>query len=87
MTGEIKWKGRGPGKGSAVVIGGGDKLYIQFQDGELALVKADPNKYTVVSHFKIPGSGRRPSWAHPVVVNGKLHVRSQDQIFCYDISN
>ena len=87
MTGEIKWKGRGPGKGSAVVIGGGDMLYMQFQDGELALVKADPEKYTVVSHFKIPGSGKRPSWAHPAIVDGKLYVRSQDQIFCYDISN
>ena len=49
MTGEIKWKGRGPGKGSAVVIGGGDKLYIQFQDGELALVKADLRRSRTLS--------------------------------------
>lgn len=87
MTGEILWNGRGPGKGSTVVIGGGDMLYMQFQDGELALVKPDPKEYTVVSHFKIPGSGKRPSWAHPSIVDGKLYLRSQDKIMCYSIAN
>ena len=86
MTGDIKWQGRGPGKNSAVVIGGDDMLYIQFQDGTLALVKADPKEYTVVSQFKIPGSGDRPSWAHPTIVDGKLFVRSQDKLLCYDIA-
>jgi endoglucanase len=86
MTGDIKWKGRGPGNGSTVVVGGGEMLFLQFQDGEIALVQADPSKYTVVSHFKIPGSGKRPSWAHPSIADGKLYVRSQDQIFCYDIT-
>jgi len=87
MTGEQKWQGRGPGKGSAVVIGGDDMLYIQFQDGVMALVKADPTNYSVVSKFKIPGSGDRPSWAHPVIVDGRLYVRSQDRILCYDITS
>jgi outer membrane protein assembly factor BamB len=86
MTGNIKWNGRGPGKGSTVVIGGGDMLYMQFQNGEMALVKTDPAEYTVVSHFKIPGSGGRPSWAHPAIVDGKLYVRSQDKIMCYNIA-
>jgi outer membrane protein assembly factor BamB len=87
MTGEIRWKGRGPGKGSAVVIGGDGMLYVQFQDGTMALVKADPASYSVVSQFKIPGSGDRPSWAHPVIADGKLYLRSQDRILCYDISS
>jgi outer membrane protein assembly factor BamB len=86
MTGEIVWKGRGPGRGSAVVIGDGEMLYIQFQDGTMALAKADPTEYSVVSQFKIPGSGDRPSWAHPVIADGRLYVRSQDKVLCYDIS-
>lgn len=86
MTGEIKWNGRGPGKGSTVVIGADDMLYMQFQDGEMALVKPDPSGYQVVSHFKIPGNSKRPSWAHPSIVDGKLYVRSQDQIMCYNIA-
>ncbi len=86
MTGDIKWKGRGPGSGSTVVIGGDGMLYMQFQDGELALVKADPSEYQVVSHFKIPSKSERPHWAHPVILDGKLYLRAQDEIFCYDIS-
>lgn len=86
LTGEILWKGRGPGEGSTVVIGAGKNLICQFQNGEVALVKADPSKFTVVSQFKIPGSGKRPSWAHPAIVDGKLYIRSLDDILCYDIS-
>ncbi len=86
MTGEIKWQGPRSDKGSVAVIGGGDMLYMQFANGEIALVKADPTEYTVVSQFKIPSSSKRPNWAHPVIVDGKLYVRSQDQIMCYNIA-
>ena len=24
-------------------------------------------------------------WAHPVVIGGKLYLRDQDLIFCYDV--
>jgi outer membrane protein assembly factor BamB len=87
MTGEINWKERGPGSGSVALIGGDNMLFMQFQDGEFALAKADPEKLTVVGRFKIPGSGERPSWAHPTIADGKLYVRSQDKIFCYDIAD
>jgi hypothetical protein len=53
----------------------------------LALAKADPSAYTVVSKFQIPGSGDRPTWAHPAIVDGKLYLRSDDKILCYDITS
>jgi len=84
-TGEVKWQNRGPGKGSAVVIAGDGMLYIQFADGTLALAKASPEGYSEASSFKLPGSGERPSWAHPVIVDGKLYIRQQDKVLCYDV--
>ena len=30
-------------------------------------------------------SDRGRIWTHPVVVNGKLYLRDQDMIYCYDI--
>ncbi|MEN9667947.1 MAG: hypothetical protein RLZZ326_4310, partial [Planctomycetota bacterium] len=30
-------------------------------------------------------SDARPSWAHPVILDGKLYLREQDAILCYDI--
>ncbi len=85
MTGDIKWATKGSGQGSAVVIAGGDHLYIRYQNGVMALAEANPTAYKEVSTFKIPGSDERPSWSHPVILEGKLYVREQDKILCYDI--
>jgi outer membrane protein assembly factor BamB len=51
----------------------------------MALVKASPASFEAVSHFEVPGSGERPSWAHPVILDGKLYVREGDVILCYDV--
>jgi hypothetical protein len=55
-----------------------------FADGTMSLVKANPEKYEEAGSFKI-GDTKRPSWSHPVILDGKLYVRNQDQILCYDI--
>jgi outer membrane protein assembly factor BamB len=85
MTGKVKWKSRGSGKGSASLAAAGDRLYIHFADGTMALAKASPEKYEEVGSFKVPGSGERPSWAHPVILDGKLYLREHDRIVCFDI--
>ncbi len=86
MTGEIKWnKKRGSGKGSASVAAADGRIYVHFADGTMALVKASPDGYEEVGSFKVPGSGERPSWSHPIIVGGKLYLREQDRILCYDV--
>jgi outer membrane protein assembly factor BamB len=85
MTGQEKWKKRGSGKGSAAMISADGDLYIQFEDGTMVLAKADSADYVEAGSFKVPGSGERPSWAHPVIVDGRLYLREQDKILCYDI--
>jgi outer membrane protein assembly factor BamB len=84
MTGEVQWKER-KGGGSASIAAADGKLYIHFADGKMILAKADPEQYTELGSFQVPGSGDRPSWSHPVVLDGKLYVREQDRIFCYDV--
>ncbi len=84
-TGNVVWKERGSGKNSVAIAAADGHLYVQYQDGTLALVKADPAGYQEVSSFQVPGSGDRPSWAHPVILDGRLYVREQDHILCYDI--
>ena len=87
MTGEVKWKSRGAGKKSASVTSADGKLYIRFSDGTMALAEATPDAYTELSSFKVPGSGERPSWAHPVVLGGKLYLREGDTILCYELKD
>lgn len=85
MTGNVVWKKRGSGKGSATVVAADGHLYVRFADGTLALAKADPADYAEVATFKIPGSDARPSWAHSVILDGRLYLREQDKILCYDL--
>lgn len=85
MTGEVKWKKRGSGRNSAAFAAADGCLYIRFADGTMVLAKASPEEYTETGSFKVPGSGSRPDWAHPVIVNGRLYLREQDEIHCYDI--
>jgi outer membrane protein assembly factor BamB len=35
----------------------------------------------------VPNSGQRPSWAHPVILDGKLYLREHDAILCFDIED
>jgi len=87
-TGNIEWRERGAGTGSTSVIAGDGKLFIRFASGDVTLAKANPNKFEAISTFTTPGSGEgdKPSWAHPVIANGKLLLREGDTILCYDIS-
>ena len=84
-TGKIAWKQRGSGKNSMAIAAADGHLYIRYADGTLSLVKADPAAYAEVASFQVPGSGGRPSWAHPVIADGRLYLREGDSILCYEI--
>jgi hypothetical protein len=85
MTGAVKWKSRGAGSGSASVTAADGNLYVRYANGMMTLVKAQPTAFEEVGSFKIPDSGSRPSWSHPVVVDGKLYLREGDKILCYNL--
>lgn len=89
MTGAISWerdrsKAKAPVSGSASLTYADGHLYIRYQSGHVTLVEATPTAFNEKSWFKIPGD-KGPSWAHPVVLDGKLYIRSQDQLLCYDV--
>ena len=86
-TGKESWgKNRGPGTGSAAVVYADGHLYFRYDNAVMALIEATPEKCTIKSSFKIP-QGSTPSWAHPVVFNGKLYLRDQDRLLCYDVKD
>jgi outer membrane protein assembly factor BamB len=84
-TGKIAYKQRGVGSGSAAILYADGNLYYRYQNGVVALVKANPEKAEVVSQFKLPYDSGRPSWPHPVICNGKLYIRDMDVLMVFDI--
>jgi outer membrane protein assembly factor BamB len=83
QTGRLTYSGPGIGRASLCYADG--MLYLLNHHRQVALVKANPNEFDIVSSFKIPGQGHGPSWAHPVVAWGRLFIRHGDFLYCYDI--
>jgi len=82
-TGASKWKVRSVGKGSLTYADG--MLYLLGEDNTVGLADANPAEYAEKSRFSIEDQGR-PSWAHPVVCGGRLYIRNQSTLTCYNIS-
>ena len=85
-SGQIAWGGRerGPGGGSAAVAYADGHFYFRYQDGTMALIEANPSEYKLKGKFKIK-THNGESWPHPVIAGGKLYLRDQDDLLCYDI--
>jgi len=80
-TGDRKWKGGRYGYGQVILASG--HLIVTSDTGELALVKATPDQYTEVARFSaLEGK----TWNYPAISNGRLLVRNQTQMACFDIS-
>jgi len=78
---ETKWLSKGP------IISADGLLYCyEEKSGNLALVKPNPEKFDVVSSFKI-SKGEGPHWAHPSIYDGKLLVRHGDYLMVYNLKN
>lgn len=87
LTGRIVWGGnqRGPGSGSAAVTYADGHLVFRYQSGEVALIEATPAGYRLKGSFKPDYVGSQPCWAQPVVTGGRLYLRDQDKLLCYDV--
>lgn len=81
-TGERKWKEGRFGYGQ-VLLASGHLIVTQGDTGEVALIKATPDKYTEVARFAAV-QGR--TWNYPALADGRLLVRSANEMAAFDIS-
>ena len=82
-TGKVLWDKRGPEKGSLASADG--RLYYRTESGPVLLIEPSAKKYVERGKFNQPDRSRSPAWAHPVIANGKLYIRDQEVLFCYDV--
>jgi outer membrane protein assembly factor BamB len=81
-TGKLTWRDRSVGKGSLTYADG--KLFLLGEGHVAGLCEASPTAYKELGRFRIEDQGK-PSWAHPVVSAGKLYIRNQGLLSCYDV--
>ena len=88
-TGESVWRYKNFGKG-AIAYADGMFYCLEERSGNVALIEASSEGWKEHGRFKLePQTQIRSSsgaiWTHPVISNGKLYLRDQDLIYCYDV--
>jgi outer membrane protein assembly factor BamB len=85
MTGEVKWADRQIlGKG-AIAYADGHFYLRDERSGTVVLIEANPTKVVEKGRFDQPERSSKNAWPHPVIANGKLYLRDQENLFCYDV--
>lgn len=85
-TGNVLWQDKSFGKGS---IAYADNRFILRQEdkaGPIALIEASPTGYKEHGRFDQPNRSGQMAWPHPVISNGKLYIRDEDRLLCFDVS-
>lgn len=86
LTGKAVWQEKGKlGKGSLVYADGMLYLREEAKRGTVALIEATPEGYREKGRFDQPDRSEMNSWPHPVVIAGRLYLRDQDMLLCYDL--
>jgi outer membrane protein assembly factor BamB len=87
-TGKAVWQEkRKLGKGSLVYADGMLYLRAEGDKGTVALIEATPKGYREKGRFDQPERSDKNSWPHPVIIGGRLYLRDQDVLLCYDVRN
>jgi outer membrane protein assembly factor BamB len=83
-TGKKMWEEPWNCKGSIISAEG--MLYIYDErKGNAGLVKANPEKFELVSTFQVTLGESGPFWAHPVIHKGILYLRHSNALIAYNI--
>jgi outer membrane protein assembly factor BamB len=85
-SGAARWQEKNKlGKGSLVCADG--RLYCreEAEKGVVALVEASPAGFVEKGRFTPPDRSGKKSWPHPVVAGGRLYLRDQDILLCYNV--
>jgi hypothetical protein len=76
---ETDWENKGP-----IIYADGLMYCYDEKNGNLALVKPNPEKFDIVSSFVID-KGDGPHWGHPAISDGVLYVRHGHALMAFDI--
>lgn len=80
-TSERKWKKRGFGKGSLIIVN--EKILVLSDKGKFGMIEATPKGYKELARAQVL---KGKSWTMPTYSNGKVYLRNQKEMACYDLT-
>jgi outer membrane protein assembly factor BamB len=92
-SGKVSWSEENKLEGGSLTCAGG-RLYLYGEkSGTVVQLEASPSSWKEDGRLTIPKqssitSPKGPTgkkWTHPVIANGKLYLRDQDLLYCYDL--
>jgi outer membrane protein assembly factor BamB len=92
-TGQVPWgkrRAKGENVKAGAVLAADGRLYVLAEDGVVAMLEASPRAYKEISTFELPAKSKSRKarggiWTHPSLSDGKLYLRDQELVFCYQV--
>jgi outer membrane protein assembly factor BamB/protein-L-isoaspartate O-methyltransferase len=85
-TGKEIWSGRLGGGNHTPTCADG-RLYVRDGAGKVFLVEAAPDAFKVTGRFAVERqSANEPTYTFPVVSGGRLYLRDQNVLWCYEVA-
>ncbi|MEQ1902604.1 MAG: PQQ-binding-like beta-propeller repeat protein [Pirellulaceae bacterium] len=89
-NGKIRWNAEKKVAKGALTYADGHLYYIEEKSGDVLLLKVNPEGWEEKGRFKLSPQTEKRSpqgriWVHPVIANGKMYLRDQELIMCYDV--
>ncbi len=88
-TGKVMWSQPDLLRTSLLMVDG--HFICLAEDGQLLLLKVNPQKYDEVSRLEVRGGANghwlleEPCWAAPILSHGLLYVRGRDRLVCLEL--
>jgi outer membrane protein assembly factor BamB len=79
-TGQLRWKGGRYGYGQVLLANG--QLIVLAENGDLALVRATPERHEELARFPVLNG---KTWNHPAMADGHLLIRNVAEMAAFDL--
>ncbi len=87
LTGKVVWRDKGTTDKGSIAYAAGMLVLREEKKGssDIVLIEASPEGYRERGRFTQPDQSGKEAWPHPVIVDGRLYIRDQDKLLCYDV--
>lgn len=82
-SGEVLYEAPDFVKGAPMWADG--RLYALCEDGWMLLLEPTAKEYVVRGKFRMANARDRNAWAHPVILEGRMYLRYQGVMTCYEV--